>query len=104
MQRLKLIWFALTAPKAAIERRVDEAQSGWDWAINNDYLKELDSLKVGTWDLVGVSIAHNGDVDTSAIHDFLKRAPNIIRRLIQKMNADDNLYWKHKPDSVIGEG
>jgi len=96
MVRLKLIWFALTAPRLAIEKRVDEVQSGYDWAYAHDIKQELEALNVGTWELVGVSIAHNGNTDTTEIHDFLKRAPRVINRLITRGNADDEIWWKYK--------
>lgn len=94
VERLKLIWLALTAPKVAIQRRVQEVQSGWNWAISNDIRKELEALNIGSWRLAGVSIEHQGaKVDVDAIHSFLCRAPSIIQRLIKRNEEDDRLVW-----------
>lgn len=85
MARLKLIWFALTAPHAAIIARTQDIQSGFDQVFVERVRKELAAIRVNEWQLVGVSVAHNSkDIDSWAIQNFLGRAPGYINRLINK--------------------
>jgi hypothetical protein len=97
MQRLKLIWLALTAPKTVVHWRVRDMQSGMDWWYANEIRKELEVLGYG-WELTGITVSsHSDNFDIDTILSFMRRAPNIMRRLINRGNADDELHWEQKP-------
>lgn len=89
MNRLKLIWYALTAPKRAIENRTAQIEFELDQAFIEDTQRELNALKLDAWQLNGVSIAHYSDIDIDTIERFLRRAPATIQRLIDTVTPKE---------------
>jgi hypothetical protein len=81
-KRMRLIWLALVAPMDVVESKSSKLLN----AMNNIYVsgveKRLDRVTASSWDLLGIRISHNGDVDTDEVEKFLKRSPAIIKNLI----------------------
>ncbi len=81
-RRLHLIWLALVAPMDVIEAKNNKLLN----AMNNIYVSgveaRLNRVKAKSWDLLGVRISHDGDVDIDDIESFLKHSPDIIKNLI----------------------
>lgn len=103
MSRLKLIWYALTAPSPAIESRTAQIEFELDQAFIEETQHELNAILSVSWELNGVRIAHSSDhIDIDAIERFLRHAPATIQRLIDTVTPkeQDMMRWA---DGVMEE-
>jgi hypothetical protein len=85
MKRLKLIWYALTAPKQAIEERTAQIEFELDQVFIQEIQKHLNAIEPHKWDLVGIHLEHTSEVNIKKIEGFLVDAPYIVQRLIDTM-------------------
>lgn len=91
MERLSLIWLALTAPINTIRQRTVIIQSAIDADERTKMLTELNAITATSWELMGISVGHYGDkVDVRAIEWFLKRAPDRMRKLLTAPHTSGN--------------
>jgi hypothetical protein len=94
--RLKLIWFALTASRAAIESRRQQIEFELDVDFIESVDKRLQEVERSTYWLDGITISHNDkDTDINVIHSFLRSAPGMMRQLISTVqpSAEDMQRW-----------
>jgi hypothetical protein len=83
MDRLKLIWLAITASNVVIGQRIAVIQSAIDAAEAEKIRTELDAIMSVNWTLEGISVGTYGEpIDISAIRRFMERAPGRIRKLL----------------------
>lgn len=86
--RLRLIWAALTAPQVMVDLHLCKILKLAEYPYIKSLEMRLDKLKIGTWDLIGVSIAYSDDkLNTTEIQRFLGSSPHIIRKLIEIIKA-----------------
>lgn len=88
IKRLHLIITALSAPLSVIEARTAVTEAAYHKSYVESVEHHLNEIKFESWELVGVRVAHSGDLDVSEIQRFLGNAPYIIRNLIKMSRGE----------------
>lgn len=88
LNRLILIWTALTGPQSVIDARTVIVTAAYQKYYIESVEYHLQQIKHETWELVGVSLAHSDNLDVSEIQRFLGNAPYIIRNLLDMARGE----------------